>query len=61
MPEGRPCRVAGRHGPEDRDVLDFPITSDLSAWWAGNTLFVLASVLALTGYGFYTSLARHSL
>ena len=42
-------------------TIFFPITSDLSAWYAAD--FVLASIigLALVGFGFYTSLAGQPL
>jgi serine/threonine-protein kinase len=35
----------------------FPITSDFSSWYAGNTLFVFVVLMSLAIYGFYTSLA----
>ncbi|MCA1568407.1 MAG: serine/threonine protein kinase [Acidobacteria bacterium] len=35
----------------------FPITSDFSSWYAGNTLFVFVVLMSLAVYGFYTSLA----
>ena len=34
----------------------YPITSDFSAWYAEGTLFALGVVVAICGYGFYTSL-----
>jgi serine/threonine-protein kinase len=42
-------------------TIFFPITSDLSAWYAAD--FVLAAIigLALVGFGFYTSLAGQPL
>jgi hypothetical protein len=42
-------------------TIFYPITSDLSAWYA--TDFVLASIicLALVGFGFYASLAGQPL
>ena len=42
-------------------TIFFPITSDLSAWYAGD--FVLAAIigLALVVFGFYTSLAGQPL
>lgn len=42
-------------------TIFFPITSDLSAWYAAD--FVLASIicLALVGFAFYTSLAGQPL
>lgn len=41
-----------------RTTLDFPITADLSAWYARDGLLALGFVLALAGYGFWTSLDR---
>ena len=35
----------------------FPITSDFSSWYAGNTLFAFVVIMGLSLYGFYTSLA----
>ncbi|MGA8234108.1 MAG: hypothetical protein WB795_21710, partial [Candidatus Acidiferrales bacterium] len=40
---------------------DFPLTVDLSTWYAGSSLFALASVLALTAYALYTALAGRPL
>jgi len=42
-------------------TIFFPITSDLSAWYAAD--FVLAAIigLAIVGFGFYTSLAGQPL
>ena len=37
-------------------TLMYPMTTDLSAWYASATLFALAIVLGLAIYGFYTSL-----
>jgi hypothetical protein len=37
-------------------TLDFPITWDLSAWYAREGLMDLGLVLALAGYGFWTAL-----
>jgi serine/threonine protein kinase len=34
-----------------------PITSDFSSWYAGSTFFVVAVLMGLAIYGFYTSLA----
>ena len=34
-----------------------PITSDLSSWYAKNTIFVFVVLMSLAIYGFYTSLA----
>jgi serine/threonine-protein kinase len=42
-------------------LLVFPLTTDFSTWYAGSTLFVLASVLALTAYAFHTAVAGRSL
>ena len=39
----------------------FPMTTDFSAWYAGSTAFALAVALALTLYGFRTSLAGQRL
>ncbi len=33
-----------------------PITSDLSAWYANGTIFVVSIIAAICGYGFYRSL-----
>ena len=38
----------------------FPLTSDVGAWYFGNTLFVLLIVGGLAAYGFSTSLAGKS-
>lgn len=38
-----------------------PITTDLSAWYAGSSLFALCGIVALAVYGFYTSLAGQPL
>ena len=42
-------------------LLNVPITLHLGAWYAGGTLFVIATVLALLGWGFYTALAGQKL
>jgi hypothetical protein len=42
-------------------TIFFPITSDLSAWYAGDFVLALIISLALAGYGFYTSLAGEPL
>ena len=42
-------------------LLNVPFTLDFSNWYAGSTAFVLLSILALTGWGFYTSLAGQRL
>jgi predicted Ser/Thr protein kinase len=39
----------------------FPITSNFSSWYAGNTLFVFVFIMSLAIYGFYTSLAGQPL
>jgi hypothetical protein len=39
----------------------YPITSDLSAWYAGDFVLVLIISLALVGFAFYTSLAGQPL
>ena len=39
----------------------FPVTTDFSAWYAGNAAFALAVCLALILYGFRTSLAGQPL
>jgi serine/threonine-protein kinase len=39
----------------------FPMTTDFSAWYAGNAIFALVVVLALALYGFRTSLAGQRL
>ena len=39
----------------------YPVTTDFSAWYAGTTAFALAVALALTFYGFRTSLAGQRL
>jgi hypothetical protein len=42
-------------------VLRFPLTTDLTTWYADGSLFAVASVLALTGYALYTALAGRPL
>ena len=37
-------------------TVEYPITTDPSAWYASSTIFALAIVLGLAVYGFYTSL-----
>jgi hypothetical protein len=39
----------------------FPLTSDFSSWYAGNTLFIFVVLMGLAIYGFHTSLAGQSL
>ncbi|MBL8187953.1 MAG: serine/threonine protein kinase [Acidobacteria bacterium] len=36
--------------------FEFPLTLDFSRWYAGNGLFAVGVMVALSGYGFYTSL-----
>jgi predicted Ser/Thr protein kinase len=42
-------------------LLNVPLTLDFSAWYAGNALFPLLSVVALAGWGFYNALAGRKL
>ncbi len=42
-------------------LISFPVTLDFGVWHSGLGIFVLVVVVALAGYGFYTSLAGHSL
>ena len=42
-------------------LIFFPITSDFSAWYAGDYVLALIISLALVGFGFYTSLAGEPL
>ena len=42
-------------------LMDFPLTSDLSAWYAGATIVPALVMLGLAAFGFYTSLAGRSL
>jgi hypothetical protein len=44
-----------------RTALEFPITADLSAWYARDGLLALAFVLALALSGFWISLDRRAL
>jgi serine/threonine-protein kinase len=37
-------------------LLDLAVTPDLSAWYAGATLIVAATLVGIAAYGFYTSL-----
>jgi hypothetical protein len=39
----------------------YPVTSDLTAWHAGSTIFMLALTAALLAFGFHTSLAGQKL
>ena len=42
-------------------LRSFPITADLSAWYAETSVFVLVSVFALSVYGLHASVARRPL
>jgi serine/threonine-protein kinase len=42
-------------------LLDFPLTSNLSAWHAGATVVPVVTMVALAAYGFYLSLAGRPL
>jgi serine/threonine-protein kinase len=42
-------------------LLNIPITLHLSAWYAGGTLFVILTVLALLGWSFYIAVAGQKL
>jgi hypothetical protein len=42
-------------------VFSYPLTTDLSAWYAGCTVFPVAIVLVLTAYAFHTALAGRPL
>ena len=42
-------------------LLFFPLTTDFSTWYAGSSLFAIASILALTAYAVYTALAGRPL
>jgi serine/threonine-protein kinase len=42
-------------------LIDSPLTTDLSAWYAGTTVFAVAVVLALTAYAFQTAVAGRPL
>src|ERR1043166_98916 len=58
-----PVRAVSFRGgilPREQLVL-FPIIIDVSAWYAGSALFVLACILALTGYAFQTALGGRPL
>jgi hypothetical protein len=39
----------------------FPLTTDLLAWYAGTTVATVAVVLALTAYAFHTAVAGRPL
>jgi eukaryotic-like serine/threonine-protein kinase len=42
-------------------TIEFPITTDLSAWYARDGLLALGTVVLLAGYGFWISLDRRAL
>jgi serine/threonine-protein kinase len=42
-------------------LFSVPITTDFSAWYAGNSLAVLTAVMSLAGYAFHTSLGGQKL
>jgi hypothetical protein len=42
-------------------MIFYPITSDFSAWYAGDFVLALIIALALVGFSFYTSLAGEPL
>ena len=42
-------------------LMDFPLTTDFSTWYAGSTIFALAVVLLLTAYAFHTAVAGRAL
>jgi hypothetical protein len=42
-------------------LLFFPRTADFSAWYAGSSIFAIASILALSAYALYTALAGRPL
>jgi len=44
-----------------RILVPFPLTADLTTWYASSSLFAIASVLALTAYAGYTALAGRPL
>ena len=50
-----------RRDPPANVLLSVPVTSSLASWYAGSSAFVLASVLVLALWGFYTSLAGQRL
>ena len=43
------------------NTLWFPITTDLSAWYASSGLLALGAVVVLAGYGFHSSRGDQSL
>jgi tRNA A-37 threonylcarbamoyl transferase component Bud32 len=42
-------------------LANIPFTADFSAWYVGTSVFALLSVVALAGWGFYTSLGDEPL
>jgi hypothetical protein len=40
---------------------EFPVTADFSAWYAGSSIFALATVLALAAWSFHTTLGGRPL
>jgi hypothetical protein len=42
-------------------LLSVPVTASLSSWYAGSSVFVYSSVIALALWGFYTSLGGQRL
>jgi len=42
-------------------LLNAPMTSNLSSWFIGSTIFVYASAIALSFFAFYTALAGQKL
>jgi serine/threonine-protein kinase len=41
--------------------FDYPLTLDLANWYAGNSLFAIGLMVAISGYGFYTALGGQKL
>jgi predicted Ser/Thr protein kinase len=42
-------------------LIQFPVTTDFSTWYAGSTIFAFAVVLALTTFAFHTAVAGRPL
>jgi serine/threonine-protein kinase len=42
-------------------LIEFPVTTDFSTWYAGSTIFAFAVVLALTAFAFRTAMAGRPL
>ena len=42
-------------------LIQFPVTTDFSTWYAGSTIFGFAVVLALTAFAFHTAVAGRPL